>query len=171
MPLQLQLADLAAQFDTPVFLPHLTLLSGISIDSPIAQLEDQIRQAILEWNELPKGPDRCDGLDVEFSTGDERLGHHTGNVWEYLFLKVVASTALSELRSAVESQLGTSSKAFYPHLSLMYSSDEQYLDLAVATLTEEVSNRIAGFTSNEVVLMKCQGQVEDWTEVARFDLR
>lgn len=163
--------SLAVEYASPSFAPHATLLSGIPIDTSLESLEDEISRGIAIWKTSNNSL-----LELMFEEDESNgLGSHAGNRWESLFIKIIPSPPLLALRSAIQSSLTTvsSTKLYYPHCSLMYV--DQTPDKPVEATIRSINNGgklngINGFKSEQVILMRCEGEVKDWMEIKRFAL-
>lgn len=145
------LDELADQHSTPHFSPHVTLLSGISIDAPIQHLSEQVHS-------------------VAESTAPFRLelsgvGTH-GTYFQYVFAKVEASSALLKLRQQVGQAVlpGTDGSEYFPHLSLVYGQDSETLKARdiVKEIEASKDERLQGFEVSGVKIVRCQGRPEEW---------
>ncbi|KAL8283738.1 hypothetical protein RQP46_005533 [Phenoliferia psychrophenolica] len=114
------ITSLATNHSTPLFAPHVTLLTGIDASTPPTELLATIRSALATFP-TPAGPFSLT-LTSLGSKADEK------NYFQYLFVKVDPNAKLLALRKAVREALLPEAVAakpddFFPHLSLMYGED------------------------------------------------
>lgn len=145
------ISSLAAQHDTPAFLPHITLLSGIprqSLSEVGAGTSDlsgvdaertndvleRVRKAVIDWR---REGSHENGVDAVYA----KLGTKP-TPFQYLFVQITKSPALLTLHQSLARQLTAPHSSstqdphadeddqrakvaadYFPHLSLMYGVD------------------------------------------------
>ncbi len=135
----------------PVFIPHITLLSGITLSEG---LEETVR-------ELCRGSSRLT-LHCEKS----KIGN---NYFHCLFVSIVMSEKLDQLRNRVADLIPVSSlQPFRPHVSLMYHNPD-------SDLVRETETKLPDFSTWElkishIELWRTSGPVSDWKSVFRCNL-
>lgn len=145
--------SLAVRFGSPVFPPHVTLLSGIGGE----EAEVESRAAALARRGAP--------LDAEVRGAEGREEYY-----RWLALRLASSEALAEARRAAEKVFPSAeSTAFDPHLSLVYSNPRGSSREAVLDeLRREWSGRVIGLSRLDVV--DTSRPVGAWAPAARFRL-
>lgn len=165
--------------DGPTFLPHVTLLSGISSDKPQDQLEEQLRAAVRDWaSDAPRGLELClEGVDTR-----------TPRFFQFMFAHVEANAHLLSLRAAVRAALLPDQKDkpddYMPHLSLAYGTQGAQELIDSLTLNEGASEDTRAtrdgprrwehtgrtFRVTGVELWACEGPPSAWKAVATIPL-
>ncbi|GAA5940656.1 uncharacterized protein JCM15063_006315 [Sporobolomyces koalae] len=163
---------LAERHATPSFHPHVTLLTRL-----FPRSLDRIPDLLRAWKQEHQT------LVLEYEgLGSKALEEHA--YFQYAFVKIRPSDALKSLRALTEAELVDQEVAdeYFPHLSLMYSSnwDEstQILkELAAEGDDHEVERGGAymfkgqrSIEISEVWAVKCEGKVEDWQILEKFQL-
>lgn len=142
----------AAQYRTPVFDPHVTLLGGVE------GTEQDMRE-------------KTRVLAEELTPYEIQLGEvgSNGIYFQILFSKIEQTRSVLNANTVAQEVFGVDKGKYFPHLSLAYGdlSNEQ-----VATLQQFVGQRnpIAGthFLAQSVELWRSEGTVEEWRKVAIF---
>lgn len=147
------ISDLSTTHDTLSFAPHVTLLTGIATDAPVPPLIDALEKAL---------------VDIKpFHITYTEFGTH-GTYFQYLFAAVDKSDELAELRSVVRRaclpQLPAEEPAaYFPHLSLMYGSDQEGRKAEdILDELRESGTEVEPFKVESVSVVKCEGPPGDW---------
>lgn len=180
---------LATNYSTPRFIPHVTLLSGLATDSPLESVQNRILEGIELYRASTANP--MQGIHLKFGDG---LASHKDIIWQYLFIKIQLDDSLTALRRCLKMTCLPDQAAeaagddYFPHLSLMYGQDTP-TTTAAAKIEElessgvvirnrmdgtcsvgDGSGRLASIIAMDIVLMRCEGRVEDWVEMNRVPL-
>lgn len=144
--------DVATQYQTPVFDPHVTLLSSVEGDEQDIREKTRILAASLEPFEVQLG----------------EVGSN-GTYFQILFSRIEQTSAVMSANTTAQKEFAVDRGTYFPHLSLAYGdlSNEQ-----VGALQQFVAqgNQITGmhFLARGVELWRTEGVVEDWGRVALF---
>ncbi|GAA6046968.1 hypothetical protein JCM3770_003455 [Rhodotorula araucariae] len=171
------ISRLADRHSTPSFRPHVTLLSGIPSSAPLPALLSSLHSALDHWRVSHAAPLRISFADLGSKAAES-------NFFQYLYARVdPANAPLSALRAAVRTVLlpdqdGTADE-YFPHLSLMYGTDEGARTAAgiIGELQRE-GGEVArtesgcsvrgheGIEVREVQVWMCEGPPEQWRMLA-----
>jgi Cyclic phosphodiesterase-like protein len=147
--------DYAAEYDTPVFEPHLTFYSGVI--HPQENL-----QSIVEESLANPSPITLEIMGLNYSENFFRTG----------FITFALSDRLLQLSHAIRDRLSASKEYdLAPHLSLMYK-DIPIEQKRLAMLRFVVSVQSVTFDTVKVVMPSSEGwmDVAHWTEQFRYSL-
>ncbi|KAI5478322.1 hypothetical protein MNV49_005277 [Pseudohyphozyma bogoriensis] len=115
--------DLSTTYGTSYFDPHVTLLTGMTVDTPTQLILDQIKAGTSAFRSEMKGKG-ITSLDLTL----QKLGTN-GTFFQYVFAQVdSANPALTALRAAVRASCLphlTTPDDYFPHLSLVYGTDTE----------------------------------------------
>ena len=180
---------------SPEFDPHVTFLSGLSLDTDVEVLKHAVQQGLRLWSRNKasdnKASDNSQSRPLELSLEEPING---GSFYTAMIYPVEQSssgsagdeTAFDRLisgRSILESLLasfysprspGFSPKPYFPHLSLQYSSmDKSDLDPLKREFVkfEKAQGRLPSkVTIDRCALMHLEGEVPQWKTVKVFRL-
>jgi 2'-5' RNA ligase len=143
---------LAGRLGTEVFAPHVTLLPGLA--APETEVVEGARSLAGDLSPLVLQPVGVDGVD-EYFRG--------------LFFRIALDPPLRRTRSSAARRFGGDPEApFDPHLSLVYGRLEEMvktdLERELAALAPHP------FDVRRLHVWRTEGHVEEWREVARFDM-
>ena len=148
--------DVAAQYQTPVFDPHATLLGGVDGDEKDMREKTQMLAEKLAPYEIQLGEVGSNGI-----------------YFQILFSRVEQTPSVLEANAVAQKVFGVDKGKYFPHLSLAYGdlSNEQ-----VAALKQFIAQRyppITGinFLVANVELWRSEGAVNKWHRVATFQLK
>ncbi|MCF7809145.1 MAG: hypothetical protein K9M49_06125 [Candidatus Marinimicrobia bacterium] len=150
--LQGTIDTLSARFHSPVFQPHITLLG---------QLEGDQLSIMGSFNML------CKGVHP-FMLGVRGIAYQ--NVFfRSMFCELSETGELMALNQLARERYGRETdKAYFPHLSLLYShKSEAEKQTAVKSLKPQYPDLM---TIASFALVKTQGEVGDWELLKRFEL-
>ena len=144
--------NVATQYQTPIFDPHVTLLGGVE------GKEQDMREKTLT-------------LAEQLAPYEIQLGEigSSATYFQILFSRVQETSAMMNAHAAAQKVFAVDKGYYVPHLSLAYGdlSNEQ-----VATLRQIIaqSNKFTGmhFRAQGVELWRTVGTVEEWCIVATF---
>lgn len=188
----------------PTFPPHVTFFSGIDTLFPLEQVKATLKTGLVRWSnecELAAFEDKAEptlklSLDLPIAgefffqaiiqpvTQDLTVPAEPSLVEPDTTLsadapKRTAYEALVKGRQILEQVFDKKpSKAYFPHLSLMYSEKKQeelqgiaHGEFAVPGAEEEGKLQVAEeIEFTRATIVACVGKTEEWKEVARFDL-
>ncbi len=146
------IAEVAARFRTPTFIPHVTLLGGLNdhgLYGKVEKLAGSLKPYQMRLGEL-------DSDDTYF---------------KILFSKIEQTTAVMHARTLARQLFKVNEEAYAPHLSLAYGnlSSEQ-----VDVLKDEIARTYylpgAEFLVREIHLWRTEGTVFGWYELEAFPL-
>jgi len=146
------IGHLAARLGTTAFVPHVTLLPGLS--GPEEEVVDRVRVIAAELRPLPLAFSGVHDLDTHFRC---------------LFCRVVSTPALWDAHALAACHFGREpEEAFDPHLSLVYGD----LDAGCKTdLRRELQCDIPPpFEGRHLHVWRTEGPVGEWRELAAFVL-
>ena len=144
--------NVATQYRTPVFDPHVTLLGGVGGNE----------QGICEKTRL---------LAEKLAPYELRLGEvgSNGTYFQILFSRIEQTPAAMNVNAVAQKVFAVDKGKYFPHISLAYGdlSNEQ-----VVALQQFVAkgNKITGmhFLAQGVELWRTERAVEEWRRVAIF---
>jgi 2'-5' RNA ligase len=138
---------LSKKFDTPVFEPHITLLSGL-------------RRGKTELIQLT---DTLAGVLSPFSVQLTEAGYRD-HYFQSLFVQVKESSCFIAAQETAEKLFGcTTDEQYFPHLSLMYGNIKQQEKLK---LLNTMNNHFQiQFPVHSILLIKTEGEVNDWKKI------
>jgi 2'-5' RNA ligase len=144
-PADKQLSDIiksfAQTFDSPLFKPHITLLSGLSLDSAKDLSTLQSQPTVSAQIKVP-------------ATADQ--------FFKSIFLPVIKNKELLAIRRHCKKLLEVESKGtFTPHISLYYGNTQD--NQKQPAIKEIVKTFPTSITFNRVALVKTTGKVPEWT--------
>lgn len=146
------ICDVASQYQTPIFAPHVTLLSGAEGNEQDIREKTQVLAEKLTPYEIKLG-------EVDSSA----------TYFQILFSRIQETSAMMNANTVAQKVFGVDRGYYVPHLSLAYGdlSNEQ-----VATLRQIIAqlNKLTGmhFRAQGVELWRTVGTVEEWCIVATF---
>lgn len=153
--LEQQITDVANKYQTPNFLPHVTLLGGLVGDEK--SLCDKTQKLAETLN------------PYEIKLGE--VGSN-GTYFQVLFSKVEQTKAVIDANSLAQDIFEVDKATYFPHLSLAYGD---FSLEEVALLKREITqdNFAVGksFLAREIELWRTEGVVQDWYKVATFPLK
>jgi 2'-5' RNA ligase len=138
--------------DAPDFDPHITLLGGIETDEPTVVDRTQ---------DLARGRD-----PLELAFGDASCSTTTH---QCVFLLVVPSTALLELRRAASEAFDRDERLYVPHLSLIYSGMD--IDDRVRAVQSIDADSVPDSVRVDTIeVVDTSGPVSEWRTVSAQSL-
>lgn len=146
------IGHLGARLGTTAFVPHVTLLPGLS--GPEEEIVDRARVIAAELRPLPLAFSEVDGTDTHFRC---------------LFFRIVSTPALWDAHALAARHFGREpEEAFDPHLSLLYGD----LDAGRrADLRRELHREILPpFEARHLHVWRTEGPVGEWRELAVLGL-
>ncbi len=149
------IAAMSKEYQTPNFVPHVTLLGGV--DENEVDICCNTRKLA---NELAP-------YEIEFGG----LGSN-GIYFQILFSKVELTEAVMHANTLAQRILGVNQGIYFPHLSLAYGD---FSPKELAVMGEQLQKRIGSvsgmrFLVREIELWRTEGKVADWHKVAVFPL-
>ena len=149
------IAEIARRKQTSVFVPHVTLVGGISGDQNVWE-KTQTLAALLSPYKLRLGD----------------IGSH-GMYFRMLFSKIELTQTLLRVNAFAQYFFSVYGERYFPHLSLAYGN---FSPGEVAELKDYLTNpnripfRIVGmeFLVRAVQLWHTEGEVDKWCKVASF---
>lgn len=189
-PLSKQVRSLAAEapFDnpSPVFDPHITFLSGLSLETDVEELGRKVQQGLKDWHDSARGSRGSLELELDLEEPINGGSYYTAVIYPVAQASPSSSSvggaAYSRLisgRTELENILrsfyppappGFTPKPYFPHLSLQYSASSQP-ELASITQKFITTERAKGTLLQRVMvdrcaLMRLEGEVPEWKTVA-----
>jgi hypothetical protein len=166
------------------FEPHITFLSGYPLDVPQDDLELRIGRGLRAWRSgsgsvgksATLEPESGFKSELEFRLEEPIVGekHYTALIYPILQSgsnytdliqgRNLLSDTLKDLKPSLTGE------GYFPHLSLLYSSKprSELEERRARFLKEEkLLDRVV---VREVVLVKCQGEVDEWTVIRTWSL-
>lgn len=145
--LELTIRNLAESYQSPIFPPHLTLISGMEC-SDLAQLTEKTQ--LLSRSQRPFC---CPIERIEFSN----------QFFQCVYLKIFPTEDLRGLRTQSLSYFETRDSLFYPHLSLIYGNLTEQTKTAICRKFEKKFPSEIEFAS--LALFHTDGPPENWRMV------
>ncbi|MEM7208261.1 MAG: hypothetical protein AAF434_10580 [Pseudomonadota bacterium] len=145
---QLEINKLAERFSTPLFLPHITVVSGIEDKAIGRRLVDQLSEHTIRFDA------KIDKLE------------HRAIYYQSFFLHLRSATFHStwaRCKHAASSPVAT----YEPHLSLLYQSPELFDHSAFSVFDPPTES----ITIDKVALFETSGVVETWQCILTRDLQ
>ncbi|GAA6003838.1 hypothetical protein JCM10207_006430 [Rhodosporidiobolus poonsookiae] len=170
------ISTLSSTHSTPLFSPHVTLISGIPSPTPLPEILSQLTTAVSSYRAAHTPP-----LTLTLSDLGTRAAH--GNYFQFVFARVLADRPLLDLRKAVRAALfpeqvaAGEGDAYFPHLSLAYGEDapeegriavgiiEKLVKEGTAKEGEGERWSVGGVEEVEVLevkVVRCDGKPEEW---------
>ena len=148
------IGDLSARMNTPVFTPHITLLSGIRYS--VTTILNALRILKLEFQNFTVVPEELEAGRTYFHS---------------LYIKIQAGSTVLKLRSRGENLLNTYRPSpFYPHISLLYG----HID---GKQKQDIINELNSWWQdselemNSLALMNTTGKPDAWKLIENIPLR
>ncbi len=141
--------ELAHEFQTPAFSPHMTLLSPVDLN------ENELHSVL-------------SNVSKEFAPLYVTLAgiNHSPNIWKTVFIELEESPELIALQQRIVNQfLSAPPYEFLPHISLIYK------EMAIE-LKEEIIQELTVRNSckmDKIIAMKTGPNVEQWKKVAEVN--
>lgn len=147
--------ELADEYKTPIFEPHVTLLGGI--DGTVESVHQSVQ----------KLAEKLSPFEVEF----EKLGSR-GTYFQYLFAEIKQTENIMRANAVAQEIFGLKG-TYFPHLSLIYSHfPGKKVSLAeLVSRSEEVICVGAKFIAREIELWHTDGEPEDWYRVGVYPFK
>ncbi len=146
--------DLSAQYNTPLFYPHVTLLGGIVLrEEEVVDRTKEIARNISPYTVAVTGTVDCED-------------HWT----KALFLVVSETVEIMAANRVARTVCGMEGEGYHPHLSLMYTEDipiDQRRKIASGLDPEALKGQ---FLVDKLHLYRTEGGVESWVKVGEFKL-
>lgn len=142
-----RIKKLSEKYETPLFEPHVTLLSGLRRgETELIQLTETLAGSLSPF---------------EIELGEPGYRDH---YYRSFFLHVKKTDALIDAQQTAEKLFGCSTDETYlPHLSLMYGEvEERHKRMLVDTMG---SLKHAGFPVHSLLLIQTEGGVDDWKKI------
>lgn len=150
--LQIIINKLSSEFNSFLFKPHLTLLSGFESNN----------------NLLKKFSDFVNGLSsFQINIKDIK---YSAEFYKSVFLEVEKSDLLISLylKASKLFRSNSNQSSFYPHISLLYSSGSEEMKMrAVQKFQEFKSGRIF---VDKIALVNTEGTPDDWKAIITADI-
>ena len=143
------IASLSETHQSPIFTPHITLLSGMQEVNDLHFYKISVLAALTQVFDVLVG---------EWSS--------TNLYFRALFLHTKPSELLNKLQSEVAAIFSEVEYEFNPHLSLLYA-DLKEDDTSVDVSKEVFANM---FQAVSIAVVQTEGEVEDWKIVDSFVL-
>jgi hypothetical protein len=143
--------DLAREFQTVAFEPHLTLLGGIhgaepALTATLANLADRMKAMALRPSAVQYRPE----------------------YFRSVYIGIVSDAALDQSRGDAAALYGGSAAAFEPHISLLYGDlPEETKHVIAVRLSDRLPHRIP---CDRVALYDLAGKPDAWSAVATVSL-
>jgi 2'-5' RNA ligase len=153
--LKYRIKELAQKFNSPVFEPHITILSGLNRgQTDLTQLTDTLAGSLAPFT-------------VELT----ELGYRD-DYYQSFFARVKKTDAFMHAQDVGEKLFGCQTdEEYFPHLSLMYGHAD---DKAKRKLLHTVGPSLnLSFPVHSLLLIKTEGEVGDWEKIhtAEFKLK
>lgn len=148
--LQKIIIELTEEYGSPVFEPHLTLLSGITEDLPTIVEKMTSIASTGSPLELSLGP-------VSFST----------TYFQSVLVRVNSTAPLLQLHLDILKTFGFETGVFMPHMSLMYGDLPMPLREKIA---QSISLQPHSFLAQECVVMSAEPDPREWRQLAAIPL-
>lgn len=145
--LRQRIKKLGKQFGTPVFEPHITLLSGLRRgETELIQLTDTLAGSL-----------------SPFSIKLTEAGFRE-NYYQSLFIHVEKTKAFINVQQTAERLFGcTTDEQYFPHLSLMYGDVEEAEKGKILNLMGRSFH--LQFPVHSLLLIKTEGNVREWEKI------
>lgn len=145
--LKQRIKDLSEHFNTPVFEPHITLLSGLRRgETGLIQLTDTLAGSLSPFT-------------VELS----EIGYRD-HYYQSLFIHVKKTPAFINAQDTAEKLFGCETDETYmPHVSLMYGN----IDVNEKNRVLNKMDRLVylQFPVHSLLLIRTEGEVKDWKKI------
>ena len=142
--------DLAAQYDSPFFMPHMTVY-GL-VDSNLETLDNLILESI---------------KDVKPFLVEKNSISYSDDFWKTLFIEIKQNLHLNNINEKLKNGLSKlSNYEFSPHISVIYKKMTENEQKFVAQ-NINVKN---DFLVSKIVIHEFSNNVEDWKIVKEYDL-
>jgi 2'-5' RNA ligase len=126
--------DLSIKYKGPVFIPHVTVLSGIS--GKIEDIEKSVEKVTSNYNEILLTLE-----SISFST----------TYFQSVFVRVNSNVKLMQLNLAFKKVFNFENNVFMPHISLIYGNHS--MDVR-EKISEDVKLRSTSFSANQIAIIK-----------------
>lgn len=138
--------ELAREFHSPVFEPHVTLLGGLNLNG--SKIQEKLKK-------------------IAFKPVEIQLGHFgcKDNLFQSFYLHVI-NDEVHQLRKQCERVFNKGGK-YKPHLSLLYREMPRKQKEALANRLGDRSER---FRANNMHIVSTGVEIEKWEEVERVPL-
>lgn len=148
--LQEKIEKLASEYGSPVFEPHLTLLSGINED--LQTVVEKVTTIANRQQPLPLsfGP-------VSFST----------TYFQSVLVRVNSTAPLLQLHLDIVKTFNVDLGVFMPHMSLVYGNFPMSLREQIA---EKIEINPPAFVAKELVIMSAESDPNEWKKLATIQL-
>ena len=145
--LKKRIKKLSEKFSTPVFEPHITMLSGLRRgETELIQLTDTLAGSL-----------------SPFSIELTEVGYRN-HYYQSIFIHVKKTQPFIDAQQTAERLFGcTTDESYFPHLSLMYG-DISAKEKARAVHVMGKSFHIS-FPVHSLLLIRTEGEVEDWKKI------
>ena len=147
--------NLAREYSTPVFAPHVTLVGGLQgTDREVIRFTRELTSKITPYSIMLTGQVGCE------------------EIWQKAMFVRVRETALVMAANQLSRERFKISgdDPYHPHLSLMYSDTiplERRLEIARGLNSSDITGH---FSVAKIHLYKTQGRVEEWVKLAEYNL-
>lgn len=145
--LKQRIKKLSETYNTPLFEPHITILSGLRRgETELIQLTDTLAGSL-----------------SPFTVHLTKMGYHD-HYYQSLFMKVKKTDSFITAQQTAEKLFGCSTnESYFPHLSLLYGDvDEQEKRRILNTMGKSYNLE---FPVHSLLLIKTEGEVDDWKKI------
>lgn len=138
---------LSKQFDTPLFEPHITLLSGLrQNETELIQLADTLAKSL-------------DPFTIELT----KTGCHD-HYYQSVFVRVKKTQEFVEAQQIAEQLFDCSTdEKYFPHLSLLYGNISQNKKNRALNMMDRDFN--ISFPVHSILLLRSEGSVKEWEKI------
>ena len=145
--LKQRIKNLSERFGTPIFEPHVTLLSGLRRgETELTQLTDTLAGSL-------------NPFEIELTEAGYR-----DDYYQALFIHVKKTPAFITAQETAEKLFGCETDETYrPHISLMYGNIKKEEKEKVLSTMSRMSP--ISFPVHSLLLLQTEGEVEDWKKL------
>ncbi len=145
--LKQRIKSLSEKYDTPLFEPHITLLSGLRRGkTELIQLTNTLAGSLQPFT-------------VELTT----KGYHD-DFYQSYFVRVKKTDAFINAQETAEKLFGcTTDVDYFPHLSLMYGHVDDKEKRKLVDTSGPLKND--SFPVHSMLLIRTEGDVQDWKKI------
>lgn len=150
------ITQVAMEYKTPKFVPHVTLLGGLIGDEKDLCSKTKKLAEMLEPYEVQLGEIGSNGI-----------------YFQALLSKVSQANAVISANTLAQQVFGVNNGSYFPHASLAYGdfSQEEIAMLQGDLTKRDLLGTEKNFLVKEVELWRTEGMVRDWYKVAVFPFK